>query len=520
MTAVFIIAIFIVPYLAELCAKSLPNKDKRPLVHYLLVPVMGCVVYGSFAALAGHAYLALAGSILLYASITTLSNMKINVLHMPLNAHDFMNARNIVIYPEFYIAYVGWPVLICAVSLFLMMIVAAFALEPWFAVYGFFPFQYGGWAAGLLFWYGLMRLLALLVTQVFNEETRARYGMTTDTNKDVAHFGLFPSILLQQILLMERIDKKALRDRPLNATINTEKPADIISIQGESYFDLDRLFDLLPDAEKRNWQALRALEAAGVVTGQITVPCWGAYTMQTEFSFLSQLENSVLGIDRVDPYIRFAQKPVSTIAAALRSAGYRTLCIHPAKKGFFRRDEAMDNMGFDEFIGIEAFDKASYFGKYISDDALADKIETLITQHHQTSSQPLFVFVITIESHGPWADGRLDAFLPETVSQESLTAENATKDREFALYQVHMENLMAFYRRLSVDAELKNRRRVVSLYGDHMPAFGPLFAKHGFNDERVDYLLWNSAQPATPCGDQQIETFAATVLKEANIELS
>jgi len=519
-TAVFIIATLIIPFTAELCAKQLPSQGKRSLAHYLLVPIMGCLVYGSFSALAGHAYLALAGSGLYYGSITLISNVKLKVLKMPINAHDFMNARNVLIYPEFYVAYVGWPALILAISVFLAVIVGAFALEPWFEVYSLFPFSYGGWAVGLLLWYSLIRLLALLVTQFFNEETRERCGITADTNQDVARFGLFPSMLLQQILLMERIDKKALRDRPLKATINAKKPADIISIQGESYFDLDRLFDLLPDVAKRNWQPLRALEAEGVVTGQIDVPCWGAYTMQTEFSFLSQLENSVLGIDSVDPYIRFAQKPVSTIAAALRTAGYRTICIHPAKKGFFRRDEAMHNMGFDEFIGIEAFESAAYFGKYVSDGALADEIDAVIAAHHKTSSQPLFVFVITIESHGPWADGRLDAFLPEGITQESLTAENATGDREFALYQTHMENLMAFYRRLSVDADLGERQRVVSLYGDHMPAFSSLFAEHGFTTERVDYLLWNSARPVAPCGDQQIETFAATVFKEADIVLS
>ncbi len=124
----------------------------------------------------------------------------------------------------------------------------------------------------------------------------------------------------------------------------------------------------------------------------------------------------------------------------------------------------------------------------------------------------MFIFAITIESHGPWANGRLKAHLDET----ELLKTNPTGDAEFSLYQQHMENLISMVRSLSVDSN-SQKPRVVAMYGDHMPALGPLFCKHDFTDIPTDYLLWNSEKPATKPNNLAIEDFAKIVIQDAGL---
>ena len=521
----FLIAAVVFPFLSERFAVSMPNSKPRSLAFYLLTPLMGALVYSGFLILTAHPYLALAGSAVYYFGLTAISNKKYQILCDPFNAHDFDNARHFYIYPEFYVGYVGWPVFILilaslaglvAISLRFETAIPFYTLGPWYIV----------WPLSLVSWVMLLWVIAKITALFFNEKTIQKFGVTLDLQQDVARFGLFPTILLYRLLLKAKVDKTDLRLRPLKVSKNTTQPenlqsenglADIIVIQGESYFDLERFFTQINPSAK--WAPLRDLENSGVTTGQIEVPTRGAYTMQSEFSFLTGFHNNLLGIDGINPYMRLAQRPIATFVSALRQMGYRTLCIHPAKREFFRRSDVMPNLGFDEFVGLEAFKEAERFGEYVSDKALGDEIDDIVAAHHASSKQPLFIFAITIESHGPWAKGRLEQHLPEGISEADLQASNITSDAEFPLYQAHMENLLAFYRRLSVDAPASKRQRITAMYGDHLPAINHLFETHGFTGLAVDYLLWNSDSPTGQAGIQKIEGFAETVLAEARITL-
>ena len=513
-------AIIMLPFGAEILTRKIPaaecNDTKRSLSFYLLTPIMGAFVYGSFAVFAAHPLLAFAGSLLFYGGLTAVSNKKYEVLDSPFNAHDFDNLRNLYIYPEFYLSYVGWPIIALVIATFASIIGLSITFEESFPMYRWLKISdiHMGlsYIAFIGLWLLFLRFFRYAVSRFFNERTMHSFGVTLELKQDIARFGLFPTVMLYHLLLNMNIDKTELRERDF--TVTTDKPQDIITIQGESYFDLERLFSCLPQDKRTAWKTLRTLESDGTTTGSIEVPAWGAYTMQTEFSFLSMMENNRLGVDRINPYMRFAQKPVTTIASLLKNAGYRTICIHPAKKEFFRRSDVMPNLGFEEFVGIEEFEGAPYFGKYIADSALGARIEEIITDHHGSSDKPLFIFAITIESHGPWASGRLD----EHVDEKALIAENPTGDREFTLYQQHMENLMALFRGLSVGSE-NTRPRTVALYGDHMPALGSLFQQHGFTDIPTDYLIWNSENPVSAPNNMTIEDYAAFIMKESGVSV-
>ena len=57
----------------------------------------------------------------------------------------------------------------------------------------------------------------------------------------------------------------------------------------------------------------------------------------------------------------------------LRRAGYRTICLHPFDRRFFRRDLAMPALGFEQFLGRETLG-GSRTPPYYSDPRLAADI--------------------------------------------------------------------------------------------------------------------------------------------------
>ena len=74
------------------------------------------------------------------------------------------------------------------------------------------------------------------------------------------------------------------------------------------------------------------------------------------------------------------------------------MCVHPYPASFYNRDKVFPLLGFDEFIDIHSFDGVAKTGPYIGDIALAEKVCAVL---RDSSSQPIFIFVITMENHGP-----------------------------------------------------------------------------------------------------------------------
>ena len=56
-----------------------------------------------------------------------------------------------------------------------------------------------------------------------------------------------------------------------------------------------------------------ALGAQALARGLLAVPGFGANTMRTEFVVLTGLDDAALGLDRLNPYFRFARAPVGSV---------------------------------------------------------------------------------------------------------------------------------------------------------------------------------------------------------------
>lgn len=455
----------------------------RSAVCFLLTPILGAVAGLTTAMIVPWPVLACLITLVGHGVLLIVSNTKLKVLRQVYAAQDVDNIRHLFLYPAFYLVHLGWTKTItgfCVIGCIIFGLV--WMDEPQFLVTGLgHPLL--SWLAQCLIWWSGYRLFMTLLGRVVTEGRAKALGLSGDPNVDTARHGLYATVFFHSLLVKDQTHLKPLSARYAKTLRAPTIRPHIIALQGESYLDLARIDRLV--GAKGPWSALQALRDKGAVTGRLSVPSWGAYTMQTEMGFLSTIPHGDYKTAGLNPYLAVASKrPVWSIAKGLTDCGYTSVCLHPAKRGFFRRHAVMPNLGMDTFVTMSAFEGAERFGPYVSDKALGNKIEDLITQ----ADTPLFLHGITIESHGPWTAGRLAPF---GVNEAEALAAEPTADQEFSLYRRHMENLLTLVDRL-LKLGTPERPIVLALYGDHQPAMGDLFDRLGFEDPTVDYLLASS----------------------------
>jgi phosphoglycerol transferase MdoB-like AlkP superfamily enzyme len=199
------------------------------------------------------------------------------------------------------------------------------------------------------------------------------------------------------------------------------------------------------------------------------VPAWGANSTRAEFAVLSGIAESALGHDRFNPYHALTRTPIASQVWRLRAAGYRTICLHPFDRRFYRRDRAMPALGFEEFRGRETLG-GSCIPPYMSDPDLARHILRVLEE----TGPRTFIFAITMGNHGPWL----------------------SKGAEMACYLDGLAGSDAMLRILIDGLEERRADAVLGFYGDHLPSLGRDFAALGFDDWRSDYAIWTQGGAA------------------------
>lgn len=477
---------FLVAFAAVLVLERFvqPRLAQRPLLHRLdtlsAMPIV--VFYLSLFVATFRPGFATAFTIIVFLGIVIVNNAKFRELREPLVYSDFALLRQTIAHPGLYVTYIG-PFKVAAVILSgAALIFGSLFYEPpvirrdspeeWFATAAYFMLLVGS--------------IYAITRGPLRNEFRAilrKFGASTDVREDVDKLSLVITLIFYFFLAGEqeiavaksRENEEEDKARPVGAG-----PAlpHVVAVQSESFFDARRVLRKAPHGFMRNFSKTSS-EAR--YAGRLRVPAWGANTLRTEFAFLSGIPDEALGVDRFNPYLRYCDKPVWTIAAYLRSIGYRTVCIHPFHKSFFRRDKVYPHLGFDEFIDIGAFDAADRVGPYVSDDAVARKIESLL----ESGDGPVFVFAITMENHGPWKKPRIDV-------PEALAAAMPRASRPFSQYLAHLANADRMIGRIRKHLMASERPSVFCFYGDHLPSMPKMFSAIGHDDPRTDYFVWLS----------------------------
>jgi hypothetical protein len=277
---------------------------------------------------------------------------------------------------------------------------------------------------------------------------------------DAARLGPVSMLIVHGVIA--RAERPARRAR-LAPSVRHATPAPtrpIILVQCESFFDARRALPALPRDVLAGYDA--ACDAG--LSGRLIVPAWGANTMRAEFAVLTGIPEGELGYDRFNPYHALTRAPIRSHIWRLRDAGYRTLCLHPFDRRFFRRDLAMPALGFDEFLGRETLG-GSRTPPYLSDPELAGHILRVL----DAEGPRVAIFAITMGNHGPWLN----------------------KGSELGCYLDGLRRSDEMLRRLIEGLEDRRSDAILAFYGDHLPSLPRDFARLGFDDWRSDYAIWS-----------------------------
>jgi len=276
---------------------------------------------------------------------------------------------------------------------------------------------------------------------------------------DAARLGPVAILLVYGIIARaERAARQTqLAPKPMIVGSGDHRP--VILVQCESFFDARRAFSALP----RDFLTGYDTASAGGAHGSLEVPAWGANSTRAEFAVLTGIAEAALGYDRLNPYHALTRAPIASQVWRLRAAGYRTLCLHPFDRGFYRRDLAMPGLGFDAFIGRETLG-GSRTPPYMSDPDLARHILRVLDE----AGPRCFIFAVTMGNHGPWL----------------------RKGAEMECYLEGLAQSDEMLRILIGGLEERCSDAVLGFYGDHLPSLPRDFATCGFDDWRSDYAIW------------------------------
>jgi phosphoglycerol transferase MdoB-like AlkP superfamily enzyme len=440
---------------------------KRPVSALLIHVGLWLSTFTVLLAIVGRPWFAVAAMSAFLLLLILVNQAKLQSLREPFVFQDFEYFSDALRHPRLYLPFLGWGKAMLAGVAFLLAVYTGFSLEASLrdrvALAGFL-YGVGGMAilsAGLL---GLGVVRALL--------------LTFDPAADVRQLGWLGS--LWSYGRAERVISRLNSPQALLTSVRpTGALPHVVVVQSESFFDPRRVF---PGIRSEVLEQFDALRAESCLSGPLEVPAWGANTVRTEFAFLSGLGETQLGVHKFNPY-RKLQIRIPTIASVLKGQGYRTVCIHPYSASFYERDRIYPLLGFDEFIDIGHFSGAQRVGPFVSDLAVAEKLAAILKA---STGQPVFLFVITMENHGPL---HLESVLPEDIDRYHTTPPPSGCE-DLTVYLRHLANASRMAESLCHTLNALPDDAWLTWFGDHVPIMPAVYSRLGAPDGRTEYLVW------------------------------
>ncbi len=417
--------------------------------------------------------------------LVLVSNAKTYSLREPFIYQDFEYFLDALKHPRLYLPFMGIWRAVAALIAFCAAIYFGLSFEPSITTINAVTLAPHVPTTSLLIFCASLLIAAVILVWLTNTDA---LGLSFEPNDDLKRHGLLAFLMRYRAEERKPINVAAL-DSPFNHPTppkNAER-ANIIVVQSESFFDVRRIFAGLDPTVMQEWDRTTA---AATISGCVEVAAWGANTVRTEFAFLSGLAADKLGVHRFNPYRKMAMQGVPTLATFLKKLGYRTICIHPYPANFYTRDRVFPKLGFDEFIDIRAFSNTEKSGPYVGDIAVAEKVKSVLNN----SAEPTFIFVITMENHGPlhWEN---------VTPQESATLFSApppARCEDLAVYARHLHNANTMLGNLRSHLETLATPSWLCWYGDHVPIMPQVYDALGEPDGATDFFIWgNKAVPKT-----------------------
>ena len=254
----------------------------------------------------------------------------------------------------------------------------------------------------------------------------------------------------------ERVDALLEQTEPAQpAKVSVERP-NIIAIMNESWADFESYGNLQLSESVTDY--IRSLDNA--IFGHTYTSVFGAGTSASEFEFLTGNSMAFLPSGSI-PYQQYVLGPTASLASLLKAQGYDTLAFHPGERTSWQRNQAYPRLGFDAFKCGEDMDVPQTFEHgYVSDQS---DFEQIIWEfEHKEEGTPLFLFNVTIQSHGSYTVEDYPAEVTLTdepgkypMAEQYLTLANKTDEAFRTLVEYFQD---------------QEEPTIILMFGDHQPS--------------------------------------------------
>lgn len=296
----------------------------------------------------------------------------------------------------------------------------------------------------------------------------------------------------------------------------------IIVVMNESFSDLSVLGELETDEDYMPY--VRSM-TEDTIYGTLYVSAYGGNTVYSEFEFLTGNTMSLLPSGCV-PYTQYisASKETPSIVSILENQDvpYDTVAIHPYDKSGYNRVAVYESYGFNDFITVDDFTDYTIYRKFISDEDDYKKI--METYENKEEGQPLFVFNITMQNHGGYAD------YPNITLREPIHVTNFEADSGAEEYLSCIKESDTAIQQLIEYFDNVDEPTIILFFGDHQPQmtsefYDSIYGKDSseltreeiLRKNEVPFFIWSNYQDY---GGQYVEHISTNYLSSILLSLA
>ena len=266
----------------------------------------------------------------------------------------------------------------------------------------------------------------------------------------------------------------------------TGNEPNIICIMNESLSDLSVLGDFTTNQDYMPY--MHSLNE-NTVKGNLYVPVIGAGTSNTEFEFLTGHSTAFLPSGS-NAYMLYVKEPIASLVSTLEGQGYSSWAFHPYYSSGWDRVKVYNNMGFNSYSFLENLIDISILNDYTKNGGDAEYLQSLINTNYpdrknmlvrqyvsdsynydviinnyenRDKSQPYFVFNVTMQNHGGYANGASN--FDECIQITSTPKYYNKASKYLSLVKASddaFRDLVEYFQKV-------DEPTIICMFGDHQP---------------------------------------------------
>jgi len=301
---------------------------------------------------------------------------------------------------------------------------------------------------------------------------------------------------------------------------NEETPAikpNIIAIANESFADLSILGDI--DVNEDYMPFFRSL-SENCVKGTAYSSVFGGRTANSEFEFLTGNTIALVPPQAV-AFELYINRDLSSLTSILKSNGYiGNNSFHPYKASGYNRPVAYPYLGFENFLSQDDMIKPTKIGQFITDQASFERVVEEYENARSTSSDPFYIYNLTVQNHGSYARDMTNLEYRITLSDSQYVADAVNYLNLIKTSDDSFEWLINYFSNV-------DEPTIIIMFGDHQPNLPKSFfnkitngAYSKWSDEEimqqyaVPFVIWANYDIEEKVYEQTSLNYLSTILMD------